>query len=444
MKKKIQYRAVSVEQISLEQVSAKFAAGAPVLVGVDVAKRNFMAALCDASGETLVRVRFEHPAQTPRFVGLLAELGAASGRSVEVAMEPTGTYGDALRYRLGSAGIKVFRVSNKHVHDGKEIFDSSPSKHDGKDASIIGWLHAHKRSRRWEELSAERRRVRALVAQRALYDEPLGRLITQMEPLLARHFPEFAAVYDLSQRKTPWAILEAFSSPVQLARSTFEEVTQAIKGKVRQAPRVEDVQALLKASRSTTGTAMEVEEVELVRRMSAEVLHLMKLRREVEVKIATLTEDIKVVGALRPCIGPVTAAVVYAYLGDPASYSSAAALEKAAGLNLVESSSGTDPRAHDDVPRHISKRGASVIRQYLYLAALRLVQSDPIVKAWYQKRRSFKANQKTKAIVAVVRKLCRALFHLAQGKAFDARALFDAGRLGFPVPEASMEEATAN
>jgi hypothetical protein len=119
-------------------------------------------------------------------------------------------------------------------------------------------------------------------------------------------------------------------------------------------------------------------------------------------------------------------------------------LEKAAGLNLVESSSGTDPRAHDDVPRHISKRGASVIRQYLYLAALRLVQSDPIVKAWYQKRRSFKANQKTKAIVAVVRKLCRALFHLAQGKAFDARALFDAGRLGFPVPEASMEEATAN
>ena len=433
MKKKIQYRAESVEQILPEQLAGAFQASGRVLVGVDVAKRNFVAALCNATGDTVVRVRFEHPRQTAQFVGLLAGLQAAE-RLVEVAMEPTGTYGDALRYRLGSSKIPVFRVSNKHVHDASELFDSSPSKHDGKDSSVIGWLHAQGRSKRWEELDPARRSVRALVAQRDLYDEPMVRLITQMEPLLARHFPEFETFFDLSQRMTPWVLLEAFGSPAAMGKLSVEEVLAAMKDQIRRRPSAEDLQSLLEAARSTSGAPMVSEETELVRRMATEVLHLMRKRREVDERIAKATEDVEAVKAIRPCLGPVTAAVIFAYLGDPKSYASAAALEKAAGLNLVESSSGTDPNAEDNVPRHISKRGASIVRKYLFLAAMRLVRSDPIAKAWYQARRSYKAQQRTKAIVAVERKLCRSLFHVAKGQSFDTEKLFDNRRLGVVRP----------
>lgn len=441
MKKKIQYRAESVEKISLEQLENAFPAGASIGVGIDVAKRNFMAALCDGAGETHLRVRFEHPRQTAQFVSLLEGL-RTRGRVVEVAMEPTGTYGDALRYRLGTAGIAVFRVSNKHVHDSAELFDGSPSKHDGKDASIIGWLHAHKRSRRWEELDPARRSVRALVAQRDLYDEPMHRLITQMEPLLARHFPEYETIFDLNQRLTPWVVLERFGSPEALAKVSLAEVTSYLKDQTRRAPAAEVLNALLEAARNTSGTKMMSEEVDLIRLMSTEVLHLMRKRREVDARIEKATESIAVVRAMRPCIGPVTAAVVFAYVGDPQGYTSAAALEKAAGLNLIESSSGTDPNADDNVPRHISKRGASVVRKYLFLASLRLVRNDPIVKAWYQARRSFKAQQRTKAIVAVERKLCRALFHVAKGESFEAKKLFDSRRLD--VAQAPSGEGCMN
>lgn len=434
MKKKIQYRTESVEQILPEQLAGAFQAGSRVLVGVDVAKRNFVAALCNAAGDTVLRVRFEHPRQTAQFVGLLAGLQTGE-RLVEVAMEPTGTYGDALRYRLGSSKIAVFRVSNKHVHDASELFDSSPSKHDGKDSSVIGWLHAHGRSKRWEELDSTRRSVRALVAQRDLYDEPMRRLMTQAEPLLARHFPEFENVFDLSERLTPWVLLEVFGSPAAIAQLSVEQILEALTGKIGRRPSVEDLQSLLVAARGTLGTAMVGEERELLRRMAAEVLHLMRKRREVDARIAKATEDVEAVKAIRPCLGPVTAAVVFAYLGDPKSYASAAALEKAAGLNLVESSSGTDPNAQDNVPRHISKRGASIVRKYLFLAAMRLVRSDPVAKAWYQGRRSFKAHQGTKAIVAVERKLCRSLFHVAKGQSFDAEKLFDNKRLGVVLPE---------
>ena len=115
--------------------------------------------------------------------------------------------------------IAVYRVSNKHVADAAEVFDGSPSKHDSKDASVIAWLHAHQRSKPWLELDLTRRSIRALIAQRELYDRPMRTLVTQMEPLLARHFPEFEGFFDLSRRKTPYRLLEHFSSPAALAQA---------------------------------------------------------------------------------------------------------------------------------------------------------------------------------------------------------------------------------
>jgi transposase len=229
-------------------------------------------------------------------------------------------------------------------------------------------------------------------------------------------------------------LLERFSSPVKLGACGVEEVLAAMKEQIRRRPSAEDLQRVLEAARSTTGTAMVREEAELVSRMATEILHLMRKRREVDARIAKAIEEVEAVKAIRPCLGPVTAAVIFAYLGDPKSYASAAALEKAAGLNLIESSSGTDPNAEDKVPRHISKRGASIVRKYLFLAAMRLVRSDPIAKAWYQARRSYKAQQRTKAIVAVERKLCRSLFHVAKGQSFDTEKLFDNRRLGVVRP----------
>lgn len=428
MAKKIQYRSVNVEQVSAGMVLEKLSGQTRVVVGIDVAKRNFVAALCDSAGETQVRVRFEHPRQTGSFVELLQGLQDA-GCTVEVALEPTGTYGDALRHQLGARSVPVYRVTNKHVADAAEVFDGSPSKHDGKDASVIGWLHVHKRSKPWPELDPTRRSVRALVAQRELYDQPMRRLISQMEPLLARHFPELERFFDLSRRKTPYRLVEEFGSPAAIARVGVQQVAELIKKFSRRTPKADVVQQLVDAARTTSGAPMVREEIGLIRKMAKEVLHLMALREQVDTRIESATADVPAIAAMR-FLGSVTAAVIYAYLGDPRSYQSAAAYEKAAGLNLVESSSGTDPNSPDKVHRRISKRGAGIVRKYLFLAAMRLVQTDPICKAWYQRRRSFTADQKTKAIIAVERKLCRSLFHVSRGERFDANKLFDAPRLG--------------
>jgi transposase len=428
MPKKIQYRATDVQQLSPKTLLEAFEPGARIVVGVDVAKRKFLAAIGDASGEVRSVVRFEHPAQTAAFVGLLDGLQKAE-RKLEVCMEPTGTYGDALRYQLGLRSIPVFRVNNKHVHDAAELFDRSASKHDAKDACMIAWLHVNQRSAPWPELPEHRRMIRALIAQRELFDVPLRRLVAQIEPLLARHFPEFEKFFDLSRAKTPYRLLEAFGSPAAMAAAGTEQLSEFLRKAARRAPDPDKVRALLQAARTTSGTPMLAAELQLLQMMAVETLRLFRMRDQVDLSIETTGAEVPVVQAMRQCLGAVTAAVVFAYLGAPTDYSCAAALEKAAGLNLIERSSGTDPGT-----RHLSKRGPAVVRKYLFLAAMRLVQTNPVAKAWYQARASFKADAKAKALIAVERKLCRALFHVAAGKTFEVDKLFDTRRLALQQP----------
>jgi hypothetical protein len=130
-------------------------------------------------------------------------------------------------------------------------------------------------------------------------------------------------------------------------------------------------------------------------------------------------------------VGPACAAALGSHLGSLHTYPSASAVEKAVGLNLKERTSGE--RTTRNTALHITKRGPGQVRQLLYLATLRLIAKDPIVAAWYRARGAHKANEKRKAVVAVMRKLVRALFHVARGATFDATRLFDTRRLNLPI-----------
>jgi hypothetical protein len=109
---------------------------------------------------------------------------------------------------------------------------------------------------------------------------------------------------------------------------------------------------------------------------------------------------------------------------DPRQYSKARQLEKACGLNLREKSSG-----QCDGRLHITKRGPGLVRKVIYLFALRMIKESSAVRAWYMRRRGYSEGTKQRAVVAVMRKLVRAIFHVAQGQTFDVSKLFDLRRL---------------
>jgi hypothetical protein len=109
---------------------------------------------------------------------------------------------------------------------------------------------------------------------------------------------------------------------------------------------------------------------------------------------------------------------------DPRLSPNARAFEKACGLNLKEKSSGELKGKLS-----LTKRGPSVVRQIIYLAALRLLQREPLMKLWYERRKSYGDGSRQRAVVAVMRKLIKALWHVARGAEFDIAKLVDVRRL---------------
>lgn len=426
MRKKHSYRSVDVQALE----AAKLLELLPkelVIVGIDIAKHRQVVAFADPSGETQRLCHFEHPTQTPLFLRFLEGLVQA-GRKLQIVLEPTGTYGDALRNQCHQRGWEVFMLSPNKTHDAKELYDGVPSQHDAKDATLIAKVHTQGLSRRFTPRSEADRTVRALVTQRELYAKSIERLQGQLEGLLACHFPELEQHLDVREQKSALKLLVAFPGPQQMAKDP-EGVKEVLRrgscGKL--SPKT--VKGVLGAAEQTQGVAPVLAEQDLLRTMASELLRLMELLEQLKPKLRALLEQLPEAMLLVATLGLCTTAVLWAYLGSLNSYGCVGALEKACGLNLKVSSSGRDRRKKRQPGLHITKRGPGIVRKYLYLATLRWLQRDPVAVAWYQARSGYTEASKMRAVVALMRKLVALLWHLSRGATYEPGRLFDLRRL---------------
>jgi transposase len=118
-------------------------------------------------------------------------------------------------------------------------------------------------------------------------------------------------------------------------------------------------------------------------------------------------------------VGVATACVLWAALGAPNHYPFAQAYRKAMGLNLKERSSGK----HKGKLK-ITKRGPSIVRRWLYFAAMRMSQ-DPAVRPWYEAKKAKDGDRGTGALIGIARKLALALHSVGvRDEPFEAWRLF--------------------
>ena len=435
MKKKHTYQSVDVEAVDVAalvtmMVVACVATGlgdtGACVVALDVAKTKFFAALSTVRGEVIRIVRFDHPRQTAAMLRLVLELKSRK-LDVHVVVEPTGTYGDAVKHQCHQHGLAVYEVSPKRTHDMAEVLDGVPSMHDAKATVVLAQLHAMGKSRRWEPSSTERRDLRALVDRRVLYSAPLEPQYGRLEAVLARHWPEFGQVIDVRASRSWPFLLSKYPGPEAVMQAK-EEACQVLRAASKGNLSTNRIAEVIGAASGSLGVPMIEAERVLLGDLAREIQRLTTSLDEIDDLIASRIEPDRVMKLMASVVGPAATAAVFAYVGPPSQYASASAYEKACGLNLKERSSGK----HKGQLK-ITKRGSPRVRQLLYLAALRCCQSDEIIRAWYEQRAAYKAEIKMKAVVAVMRKLVRALWCMGHDvehpKAFDSRLLFDVRRL---------------
>jgi transposase len=427
------YGAIRVNQVELEPI-LRGRQELAVTVGVDIGKFHLLAVARWADGRWERPWRIDNPVGIPALLALLDRLGA--GRPLSVALESSGTYGDALRQALADQGVAVVRVSGKAACDYAEIFDGVPSQHDGKDAAVVAELAALGKATPWPYVAKEPWHqelaywVDRMVSQRQLVTVWQGRL----EGLLARHWPEATRSLRLSSG-TLLRALAHYGSPQALAADPqASERLARWGGTYLTEPKR---QALLGSAGTTVGVRPGIWEQRQLQDYARQALEARRQGQQAQRQLRRLADGHQVLQAQGRVVGVPTACVLWASTGDPSAYHCAGAYRKAMGLNLTERSSGTQQG-----PLHLSKRGSARSRQWLYFAVLRLVQRCG-VRTWYQAKKARNPQQAKGALVAVMRKLAIALYHVGvQGQEFDAKRLFAAvvaepAAAGRPEPAAA-------
>ncbi len=391
--------------------------GQSLVIGVDVGKYELMAVGRWSAGDWERPWRVGNPEQVRELVGLLKRLGQK--RSVTVALEPSGTYGDALRQALSDAGIAVQRVSSKIAHDYAEVFDGVPSQHDGKDAAVVAELAAHGKCSPWAFEPAEgweqslRRWVDWMDAQRQIEVMWLGRI----EAWLARHWPEATRVLRKRSSATLLRALSAYGSPAALAADAEAEARLACWG----GPflKADKRQRLLASAAGTVGVRVGCGERCRIKAYAKRALAARRQVQRAQKRLRRLVRGHALLQAQAQAVGIGTACVLWAYLGDPRQYTCGPAYRKAMGLNLAERSSGIYQGQ-----LKISKRGPGAVRRWLYLAALRLVGQGGL-RAWYRAKQRRAGGKSKRILIAIMRRLPLALYHVSARQAvFDVRQLF--------------------
>ena len=385
-------------------------------MGLDVGKDEIFAVFRFEDNTFRRPWRAKNPSEIMLLVRLLQVV--AEHRTLTVAMESTGTYGDALRQALTDAELDVRRVSGKAAHDYAEIFDGVPSKHDGKDAAIVAELTAYGKSWSWPYLPKNGQDAEMdywvdwLDSQQRIQMVWIGRL----EALLARHWPEVTELLELTS-VTLLETLRHHGGPKKLANSKM--VAQRLASWGGPMLKAQKIEMVLESAADTVGVRQNDHDIKRMQQYAAEALAAYRQTQEAKRQLRRLAKTNKIIQRQADAVGLVTACVLWVALGDPRNYHCGEAYRKAMGLNLTEQSSGK----HQGKLK-ITKRGPSIARRWLYFAAMRTCKR-PEVRPWYLAKKARDGDRGTGALIAISRKLALALYSVGvHDEPYEAWRLF--------------------
>lgn len=409
--KKRTYQSKKINQIDWEKVKMSIN-GEPIVFAIDVAKTEQFALLSYHNNQSSQHIRWQHPQETRLMLSQLENMDCP----VVVVMESTSTYGDALRYQCQQKGFEIHQANAKRVHDAKEVYDGVPSLHDAKSASIIGRFYWDGLTVPWQELSEKQRHMRALCREYEIHQSQYLRNLNRLEAYLSRHWPEVMNIIETGSVSLE-QLLISYGTPQQVAANA-SEARAILKKACRNMLSQEKIGKIIESAINTLGVPCIEAEKQFLQALAQEMMHSRLAQRQAQKALEAEVDREKTLTCMAKLIGRLTTAVLLSLHLDPRNYHCARSFLKAAGLNLKEKSSG---RYVGQLK--LTKRGSAKARQYLYFAALRLIQSCPLAKQWYEKKMTPKA--KNKAVIAVMRKLTSALWYVSRGEEYDPRKLFN-------------------
>lgn len=389
-----------------------------LIIGVDIAKNVQVARAIDYRGIELAKtISFENNKQG--FISFFKWIDkimlTADKKDCLIGMEPTGHYwfnlGDYINKLDKRYGLVL--VQPNHVKKTKELDDNNPTKNDKKDALTIAKLIKDGRYVTpivHDEISAE---LRTEINLREDIIKQMGRINCKINRWIDIYFPEFKEVFKDLTCTSALLILKHAPFPKDIVKLDEKEIVQVWRTKVKSGIGIKKATILKAAALDSVGRDFGLfSSKDEICWLVEDYEQLEKRLKIIEASISNLLKQIPYGNKFTEIkgLGEVTVACILSETTDLTKYSHGKQLEKLAGLNLKENSSGTHKGKTT-----ICKRGRKRLRAFLFRAILPLVCQNPEFKLLHEYYTTRKDNplKGKQSLIALCCKLLRILHGMA-------------------------------
>lgn len=410
-----------------------------LIVGVDIGSETNFARAFNWRGQELSKKVFRFNNSQEGFQSFLAYINTyttiASAQQIIVGCEPTGHYWFNLARYLEENNIKLALVNPYHVKQIKELDDNSPKKTDLKDPKTIAKLVVDGRySYPYlpEGIYAD---LREAVSSRERIVKELNAITNRIKRWLKIYFPEYLVVYKNFSAESGLTVLETVPLPQDIVQLGPEGVNQLWRDKKLRAVGMKRALTLVEAAHNSIGlpggncARMEIQLLlEDFRTKQSQLEMITEVLEEETLSVPYADKLLAIKG-----VGLITVAGFLAEVGDVRRFDSPKQIQKLAGLEVKENSSGKH-RGRSS----ISKRGRKRLRKILFQVMLPMIQNNAEFGEIYQ---YFTTRQKNplkgkQAIIAAGCKLIR-VFYAILKHGVD----YDPGKLRADIIHPELEAA---
>ncbi len=383
-------------------------------LGIDVAKNNHVASLINNDGKTLFKA-FSFSNTSDGGEALLSKLRSFSRNTSDfvIGMEATGHYWLALYSFLFDNEFTIHVINPIQTDGWRKGTEIRKRKTDIIDSLLIADLIRYGSFVETSLSNEDMFSLRNLTRFRSYLVQSISDLKRKVISVLDQVFPEYQSIFSDIFGKTSKELLLQFSSPIDFENISTDSLAELINKLSRK--RTGDVKANLIKSKAKNSfgitfckDSFTFQLKALVQQMNFIESQVKDTEQEINKIMASIESPITTI----PGIGNVIGATILGEIGDINKFDSPRKLVAYAGIDAVVSSSGEFQATHTVM----SKRGSPYLRKALFQAALVASFNDPVLNAYYLKKRGEGKHHLT-CIGAVSRKMCNIIYAVLKNQA---------------------------
>lgn len=378
-----------------------------LFVGIDIGKNNHVASMMDEKGKVVFKA-FSFSNTTDGGNALFSKLSSFSSdpSDFEIGMEATGHYWLSVYSFLFEKSFLLHVINPIQTDGWRKGTEIRKRKNDTIDSVLIADLIRYGQFVETRLADEDLFSLRTLTRFRTYLVESISDLKRKVVCILDQVFPEYQSIFSNIFGRTSKEILLQFPSPIDFENISSETLAKLLAQLSRQKVGATKAEQLKAAASSSFGITFAQNSFTFQLKALIEQISFIENQvKETETEISRIMEKLKSPITTITGIGNVTGAAIISEIGDISKFDSPRKLVAFAGIDASVTQSGEFEATHNVM----SKRGSPYLRKAIFQSALIASFKDPVLSAYYQKKRSEGKHHLT-CVGAVSRKMCNIIY----------------------------------